>query len=197
MKDFYTAIKERRTIYEINKDINISEQKIREIVEEVVKYTPSAFNSQTARAVILFKESHENLWDITKDVLKGVVPSDQFASTEAKIESFKNGYGTVLFFEDMSIVESLQKQFPLYKDNFPIWSQQASGMNQYVLWVALELEGLGVSLQHYNPLIDDKVKEKWKIPGSWKLIAQMPFGNPVTKAGEKSFMPIEDRVKVL
>ena len=111
------------------------------------------------------------------------------------MDSFKAGYGTVLFFEDEAIVKSLQEQFALYADNFPIWSNQASGMHQLVVWTALEAEGLGASLQHYNPLIDDEVKKEWNIPENWKLIAQMPFGNPTASPGEKEFQPLEDRVK--
>ena len=60
-----------------------------------------------------------------------------------------------------------------------------------VVWAALEAEGLGASLQHYNPLIDDEVKKEWNIPGNWKLIAQMPFGNPTSPPGEKEFQPLE------
>jgi predicted oxidoreductase (fatty acid repression mutant protein) len=40
------------------------------------------------------------------------------------------------------------------------------------------------------------VKKEWRIPDAWKLIAQMPFGKPTAPAGEKSFMPLEDRVPV-
>ena len=58
------------------------------------------------------------------------------------------------------------------------------------------MEGLGASLQHYNPLIDEEVKKQWSIPPNWKLIAEMPFGNPTVAAGEKEFQPIEMRVKV-
>lgn len=109
---------------------------------------------------------------------------------------FRSGYGTILFFEDDAVIKSLQEQFELYKDNFPIWSQQSSGMLQFAIWTALELEGLGASLQHYNPLIDEAVKAEWNIPESWRLIAQMPFGNPTAEPGEKDFQPIEERVKV-
>ena len=75
------------------------------------------------------------------------------------MDSFKAGYGTVLFLEDEAVVKSLQEQFAAYAENFPIWSNQASGMHQLVVWAALEAEGLGASLQHYNPLIDDEVKK--------------------------------------
>lgn len=195
-KDFYTAVKERRTIYGISKETTVSDERIREVIEEAVKYTPSAFNSQSARVVILFGQSHDKLWDITKEALRKMVPEDKFAPTEEKINSFRSGHGTVLFFEDNSVIESLQQQFATYKDNFPIWSQQASGMHQYVVWTSLAIEGIGASLQHYNELIEDEVKKQWKIPNNWKLIAQMPFGKPTAPAGEKEFMPLEERVKV-
>lgn len=194
-KDFYTVIKERRSYYGISKDVQVSENRIKEIVEFAVKYTPSAFNSQTARLVVLTGEAHNKLWDITTNTLKNVMGDRDFSATQQKMESFKAGYGTVLFFEDESIVKSLQEQFVPYADNFPIWSNQASGMHQLVVWSALEAEGLGASLQHYNPLIDNEVKEEWNIPESWKLIAQMPFGQPTSLPGEKEFQPLENRVK--
>ncbi|SKC91922.1 nitroreductase family protein [Maledivibacter halophilus] len=195
-KGFYNAIKERRSIYGIDKEIGVSEEKIEEVIKEAVKYTPSAFNSQSGRVVVLFGKDHDKLWDITKESLRKIVPENKFASTEEKINSFRSGYGTVLFFEDMSIIEGLQEKFALYKDNFPIWSQQSSGMLQYIIWTSLELEGLGASLQHYNELIENEVKKQWNILDNWKLIAQMPFGNPTASAGDKDFMPLEERVKV-
>ncbi len=195
-KNFLTAIADRRTFYSISKESVISDLRIKEIIDHAVKHTPSAFNSQSARVVLLLGNHHDKLWDMIKDALRKLVPADKFGSTEEKIDSFKSGYGTVLYFEDMSVVEDLQKQFALYKDNFPIWSQQSSGMHQFVIWTALEEEGLGASLQHYNEVVEADVKKEWSIPDSWKLIAQMPFGNPSAAPDEKQFLPIEDRVKV-
>lgn len=196
-KNFFEAIKERRSIYAIGKDSPISDERIKEIVEEVVKHVPSAFNSQTTRTVILLGESHDKLWNITMEALRKVVPADNFASTEEKINSFKAGHGTVLFFEDFAIVEGLQKQFELYKDNFPVWATQTSGMMQFAVWTAFATEGLGASLQHYTEVIDNEVRKEFNIPNNWKMLAQMPFGNILAPAGEKTFTPIEDRVKVL
>ncbi|GAB6989998.1 nitroreductase family protein [Paenibacillus pini] len=196
---FIEGLKKRRSIYSISSDVIVPESKIEEIVGDAVKYTPSAFNSQTSRVVVLFGEHHHKLWEIiTKDTLRKVVNNDEaFKATEEKITSFLSGYGTILFFEDTDIVKQLQNQFALYKDNFPIWSDQTSGMLQLVIWTSLELEGLGASLQHYNPLIDDQVHSEFDIPATWKLIAQMPFGKPTAEAGEKEFQPIEERVKIL
>ena len=195
-KDFFTAVADRRSFYGISKEAVVSDDKIKEIIEHAVKHTPSAFNSQSTRIVLLLGKEHDKLWDITMEALRKIVPADNFSSTEDKINSFKNGYGTVLYFEDNSVIESLQKQFALYKDNFPIWSQQTSGMHQFVIWTALEIEGFGASLQHYNELIENDVKKEWSIPENWKLIGQMPFGKPPAKPDEKQFSPLEERIKV-
>lgn len=195
-KDFYAAVAERRTFYGISKASLVSDERIKEVIDHAVQHTPSAFNSQSARVVLLLDKQHDKLWDITKEALRKIVSADQFAATEDRIHGFQSGYGTVLFFEDQSTIESLQKQYALYQDNFPIWSQQSSGMHQFVIWTALEIEGFGVSLQHYNELIEAAVKQEWGIPGNWQLVAQMPFGKPTSAPGEKQFQPLADRVKV-
>lgn len=69
-------------------------------------------------------------------------------------------------------------------------------MLQFAVWVALEAEGLGANIQHYNPIIDAKVADEWKIPSSWKLAAQLVFGGRTGPAGDKEFKPVEDKFKV-
>ncbi|MCP1183787.1 nitroreductase family protein [Paenibacillus sp. 1781tsa1] len=197
MTTFFDALKNRRSYYGISKESTISDAKIQEIVEEAVKYTPTSFNSQTSRAVVLLGEQHDKLWNHTEEILREVVGNEEaFKSTAEKMAGFRSGYGTVLFFEDNNAIAQLQQNFAAYADNFPIWANQSNGMLQLVIWTALEQEGLGASLQHYNPLIDEKVKQEWNIPENWRLIAQMPFGKPTATPGEKEFQPIEERVKV-
>ncbi|WP_438494083.1 nitroreductase family protein [Paenibacillus sp. IHBB 3054] len=196
-KNFLEAVKERRSIYALNKETPISDAQIKEIVEAAVLHSPTSFNSQSSRAVVLLGDKHDKLWDITAETLRKIVPTEQFEGTAQKLASFKAGYGSVLFFEDQTVVKSLQENFALYADNFPVWSNQSSGILQFVVWTAFAEAGLGASLQHYNPLIDDEVKTSFDIPAEWKLIAQMPFGKIATAPGEKEFQPIEDRVKVL
>ncbi|OZI11790.1 nitroreductase [Bacillaceae bacterium SAS-127] len=196
MTNFYSAIETRRSIYAISKEQTVSDERIQEVVEFAVKHAPTAFNSQSGRAIVLLGQQHDELWDLTKDTLKEIVPADQFGPTEEKMGMFKAGYGTVLFFEDETVVKGLQESFPTYADNFPLWSMQSSGMLQYIVWTALEQEGFGATLQHYNPLIDEKVRTKWNVPENWKLMSQMPFGKPVAPAGDKEFQPMNERVKV-
>lgn len=195
-KDLFSAVKDRRSIYGISKEAVVPDERIIEIVNYAVKHAPSAFNSQSGRAVVLLGGHHDKLWDITMEALRKKVPEGKFAPTEAKINSFRSGYGSVLFFEDQETVKGLQERFPSYSENFALWSLQSSGMLQYIVWTSLEAEGFGASLQHYNPLIDDAVKKEWNIPESWRLMSQMVFGKPTAPAGEKEFKPLEERVKV-
>ncbi|MCV5410491.1 nitroreductase, partial [Escherichia coli] len=75
--------------------------------------------------------------------------------------SFRAGFGTVLFFEDTDVIKDLQQKFALYADNFPIWSEHATGIAQFAVWTTLAQEKVGASLQHYNPLIDEAVRKEW------------------------------------
>ena len=194
---FYDLQKQRRSIYSIGKNVNVSTEKLQELIKKTIAEAPSAFNSQSSRAVILFGDAHEQVWNITLETLRKIVPAEAFAATEGKINgAFKAGFGTVLFFEDQSVIEDLQQQFPLYADNFPVWSEHSTGIAQYAVWVALAEIGIGASLQHYNPIIDAEVAQTWGIPSTWKLRAQMPFGSIEAEAGPKDYMNEDDRFKV-
>jgi predicted oxidoreductase (fatty acid repression mutant protein) len=194
-RDLKEAIEHRRSYYSIDKKVTITDNEIREIVEFAILHTPSAFNSQSTRIVLLLNENHEKLWSITKEILRKMVNPEIFIATETKIDTrFAAGYGTILFYEDQKVIEKLQKSFPAYSDNFPVWSQHTSGMHQFAVWTMLEDAGLGVSLQHYNPLIDNEVAKTWDINPEWKLIAQMPFGNPTGEPDEKEFLPLDQRI---
>ena len=69
-------------------------------------------------------------------------------------------------------------------------------MHQLSVWTALEQEGFGANLQHYNPLIDAKIAAEWKIPGDWELSAQLVFGNWLSEPNQKTYTPVQDRFKV-
>ncbi|AEV28207.1 nitroreductase-like oxidoreductase [Sphaerochaeta pleomorpha str. Grapes] len=191
------SFKKRRSIYHLGKNLPVSKEVVTNTIKEAVKFAPSAFNSQSARVIILYGDESKKLWAIVMQVLKAMVPSDKFSETEQKINSFDAGAGTALFFEDMSVIKGLQDQMPSYAANFALWSHHGTGITQYAVWTALANIGIGASLQHYGNLIEEQVKTTWNLPSSWSLIAQMPFGSIETPAGEKEFSPIEERVKVI
>ena len=196
-KSFEEALKHRRSYYAISDKSPVSDMEIEKIIDLAVTHVPSAFNSQSTRVVLLLGENHKKLWNIVKETLRKIVPPEVFNGTKEKIDnSFACGYGTVLFFEDQTVVKGLQEAFPAYQDKFPGWSLQTSAMHQFVIWTMLEEVGFSASLQHYNPLIDEEVRHAWHLPESWELIAEMPFGVPVAEPGNKEFGDLASRVKV-
>lgn len=92
---FLEAIKARRTYYALNKEAPLSDKEIQDICKEVVLHVPSSFNSQSSRLVVLLNEEHDKFWDFTLEILKTMVPEDQFASTQTKIDGFKAAKGSV------------------------------------------------------------------------------------------------------
>ena len=188
---------QRRSIYALGNQLPVSNEEVVKLVEHAILHTPSSFNSQSTRIIVLFGNEHHKLWQLTEDTLRAIVDNDeQFTSTKQKIDSFKAGAGTVLFFEDHKAIKALQENAPLYADKFPIWAQHTNAMHQYVVWTALASVGVGASLQHYNPIIDDKVAEAWDVDKDWELIAQMVFGAIEQPAGDKAFEPLDKRLKV-
>lgn len=192
---FLGHIKQRRTIYAVGKNVALTPEQIESVIKEAVNHSPSAFNSQTSRIVTLFGESHLQFWNVVRETLRKIVPEAAFEGTNAKINSFAAGYGTVLFYEDQDVVKSLQEQFALYADNFPVWSEHSSAIAQFAVWTALSEQNIGASLQHYNPIVDAEIAEVFDIPANWKLRAQLVFGSIEAPAGEKTFMAEADRFK--
>ncbi|MBO7705591.1 MAG: nitroreductase family protein [Acinetobacter sp.] len=192
---FLDHIKQRRTIYAVGKNVPLTPEQIESVIKEAVNHSPSAFNSQTSRIVTLFGESHLQFWNIVRETLRKIVPEAAFEGTNTKINSFAAGYGTVLFYEDQDVVKSLQEQFALYADNFPVWSEHSSAIAQFAVWTALSEQNIGASLQHYNPIVDAEIAEIFDIPANWKLRAQLVFGSIEAPAGEKTFMAEADRFK--
>jgi len=181
-------LKKRRTQYALDKNLPLPQDDVDAMIRDAVRVSPSSFNSQSSRVVILFGAESDKLWSVVLETLRKIVPADKFAATEARINGFAAGAGTVLFFEDMGVVKGLQEQMPAYADNFPIWAEHASGMAQLAVWTVLTDADIGASLQHYNPIIDDEVIATWGLPLTWKLRAQMPFGGHAGEIGEKTFI---------
>ena len=188
--------RKRRSQYALGRNLPIDRDATTDLIQQAVREAPSAFNSQSTRAVILHGEQSLRFWALAADALRAIVPAEAFAATEKKLDGFAAGAGTVLFFVDTEVTAGLQQQFPLYADNFPVWAEQAGGMAQFAVWTALAEAGVGASLQHYNPLVDEAVRREWGIPASWQLRAQMPFGSHEAAIGEKSYMEDEARFKV-
>lgn len=172
------ALEARRTYYKINKMLPINIDEIVEMAERATALVPDAFNMKSSRLVIVTGDKHDLLWETIYKVFDGKVDRE-------KIDGFKRGSGTILYFYDQKVVDSLTEQYPAYKDNFPVWANQASAMLQLSVWTALREKNIGASLQHFNPVIDDAVRELLDLPKEFVLVAQMPFGGIIQEPGDK------------
>lgn len=194
--DIVDAIQHRRSVYRLSDRTQVSDERVVEIVRTAIDHAPSPWNGQEQHAVVLLGDEHRKLWDIVEETLLERVAPERAEATVKKVARFRDGRGSVMFFDDRDVVASLQERFPTYHDTFDIWAEQCMGMVEYAVWTALEAEGLGANLQHYNPIIDERVRQAWGIPESWRLGAQLVFGHPEQWPGPRSHKPIDERVWV-
>ena len=188
------VMEKRRSIRTLERDSRIT----RETVEKAIglaRHAPSAYNAQTSRLVVLMNEEHGTFWDIAEKELRLVTPPDAFARTQKKLDGFRGGNGTVLFYEDAAETEKLKQDFPLYADKFDAWAQHNNAILEYAVWLAFAEREIASSLQHYNPLVDADAAKEWDIPESWVLVAQMPFGRAAEEPGLRTFKPLDEIVK--
>lgn len=86
-------------------------------MDDAVKYTPSPYNSQSGRAVLLLGEAHQHAWEVVKTRLLDWLPkenSEEMAKMHStRIAGFSAGYGTVLFFEDQETIDASNKKQPM------------------------------------------------------------------------------------
>ena len=184
------SLKARRTIYGLKKELPVGVDEIKRLVTETTELVPDAFNMRSQRVVLVLGAKQDALWDAIYDAFGGKVARE-------KIDGFKAGTGTVLYFIDTDIVKGLQEQFPRYAENFPTWAQQANGMLQICIWAGLRELGVGANIQHYNPVIDEAVKTLFGLPERYQLVAQMPFGGIAKEPDPKEGEDITKRVTIV
>lgn len=182
---YLNAIATRRTIYKLKPELpaGVTIDKVKDVVQAIIKDTPTAFNSQSNRAIILTGETHKQVWD---SVVKAL-PNEDAARRPASVRD--EAYGSIIFFTDEKIIEKLKGDFPAWAEAFPKFADHTSGAAQINSWTALETLGLGGHLQHYNPLV--KAALPAKIPAEWSVVAQLVFGAPVEGAAEKTYIANE------
>ena len=73
VETLHTIAETRRSIYMLNDQLPVSKDEVVKLVEHAVLHTPSSFNSQSSRLVVLFGEDHQKLWQITEDLLRAMV----------------------------------------------------------------------------------------------------------------------------
>lgn len=59
---FLDLIHKRRTIYALGKNVEQSPDDLTDLIQQTIRQSPSSFNSQSSRAVMLFNAEHEKFW---------------------------------------------------------------------------------------------------------------------------------------
>ncbi|MGD9559104.1 MAG: nitroreductase family protein [Oscillospiraceae bacterium] len=195
MSDFLALAEKRRSVYSLSQEASISDAQLTELLRALIAAMPTAYNMQSTRLVLLTQNAHQKLWSIVLETLRQRIAAEKFASTEKKIAGFAAAHGSLLFFDDSAVTQQFMKDNPRYAENFEPWALQQNGMLQFAAWSLLAEQGMGASLQHYNPIIDDEVKSTFCLPASWTLLAQMPFGAATAAPDPKDIAPVDTRFR--
>ncbi|MBR5599184.1 MAG: nitroreductase family protein [Alphaproteobacteria bacterium] len=190
------AFEKRHSIYNINNELNLTDLEIEGLINKALDIYPSAFNSQDARLILLMGEHHKYFWELVKKELFRVSKDNKKTKIEEKIAKFEAGYGTILFFIAPEIASTLEKSYPEYAPQFPIWAREGNAMLQFLIWSIFAENGIGASLQHFNPLIDEIIKQQFKINPKWEFVAQMPFGGIVDMPHNHTIKYTDERLTV-
>ncbi|KAI1157463.1 nitroreductase [Nemania serpens] len=190
------AIETRRSLHKLSDDVKVADSRIEEIVRHALLHSPSPFNTQSGRTVLLARDEHKKFWDVAFEVAKASVAPPIFAAAyEPRIKMFRAAYGTILFYDDPAAMHEIEQKLPMLKNHLPQWMDHANGMLQYAVWTMLAAEGLGCNLQHYNPMVDARAVQEWNIPATWLLKAQLVFGTPAgPPIQDKKFEAVEKRM---
>lgn len=198
VRQFIELLMSRRSIRDLGRRQILPDAETVDLIKTVVRETPTSFNMQSSRVVILLGDEHDRYWsEVARPALrKAVVDDDKFETGAKRMEMFRKAYGTALFFEDQKTVRAMQEKVASYADRFSQWSFHSTGMAQINTWTALELAGFGANLQHYNNLTQEFVVEAFDLPTDWLLHAELVFGSPESPAGDKTYIDDADRFVV-
>ncbi|KAJ5715303.1 uncharacterized protein N7483_012484 [Penicillium malachiteum] len=195
---YLEAVKHRRTVYGVTDNILVNDDRIIEIVNEVIQTMPSSWNVQSTRILVTLGKEHKRFWDAVTTAAKPFILKNQgeedWKRNEDRFNSFQAAYGTISVFEDHAAIKKLHEKF----SKFPItvfegFAERSNAMHQITLWTAIELEGLGASLQHshFVPGVEDGIRSAFQLPSSWSVRAEIVFGG---LSGERPTVPEKEPV---
>ncbi|KAM3505604.1 hypothetical protein MY11210_007892 [Beauveria gryllotalpidicola] len=180
--DWLAAAKYRRSVYGLKNTSKVPDRRVKEIVQEVLAFAPSSYNTQPVRVTLVTGAKHTQFWDIIINIAEPILKSagaEVWDKMSGILQSHKASYGSVVFWEDTNITEEAKKTHASYAHLFDSFGEHASGMNQILVWTALELEGVGANLQHLNgiPPVEEALKKFLNVPASYKLRAHLNYGD--------------------
>lgn len=118
---FLANIASRRSIYGLAKTPAIlSDKEIHDLVQNTVKHSPSSFNSQSSRVVILLGAEHDAFWKdlVPKSLRASDREKDSIERNVGRANNSADALGTVLFFETQKTIDELKAKSPAVSSSF-------------------------------------------------------------------------------
>ncbi|KKO98469.1 nitroreductase [Trichoderma harzianum] len=201
---FLAAAKHRRTVYGLKSTSAVSDERVKQIVGEVLSFAPSSYNTQPGRITIVTGEKHKGLWDaIIKEaepILKGA-GEEVWKTMSGIFAAHKGAYGSVVFWDSGDAIKEAGAKHQSGAHMFPQFADHSTGMAQILVWTALELEGLGANLQHMQaiPPVEAVIKSYLGVPADYTLKAHLNYGDlaqPHPEAVPEK-LPLSETLKVV
>ena len=147
----------------------------RERLLEAIRLTPAAYNLPPWR-VVLVHERREELWAEIEAGFRERLDGERLARYLDRLEGFRQGVAVALIFVDGRVERALREK-GVGPETAQSFVQQALGMVQLSLWLALSADGLVASLQHWDDLIGARAARFAGLDGgAFGLVATMPIG---------------------
>jgi predicted oxidoreductase (fatty acid repression mutant protein) len=147
-------------------------------IAEAARLTPAAY-SRPSWHVVVVHERREAFWATVEAAFRDRLEGDRLLRFLDRLTGFRCGVGAILVYEDRAVVSEMREAYRIDHDQARAFSEQALGMVQLALWLAIVAEGLAASLQHWDSLIEDRVAALLGMPTArFRLVATMPLGYP-------------------
>lgn len=145
---------------------------------EAIRLTPAAYNLPPWRVVLVHERGGE-LWDEIAAAFGETLEGERRERYLDRVTGFRDGVAVALIFADRAVERALIEEKGATPEVAQGFVQQALGMVQLSLWLAITAEGLATSLQHWEHLIGSRVARFTGLSqDDFALIVTMPIGYP-------------------
>lgn len=97
---FLDAGKYRRSVYPLKNTSAVSDERVAEIIEKALSFSPSSYNTQPVRVTLVVGEKHKELWELVsttaEPLLKGAGEA-VWETMSGQFKMFGAAYGSVRF----------------------------------------------------------------------------------------------------
>lgn len=163
---------------------DLSADDVTKLIQQVVAITPTCYNCQGSRVIILYGEEHTRFWQRLMKLKVDTAEERRFLE-----ESVVPAAGTVVLLEDDLSVKVMQKMYPSFAMAFPYFAEHSSGMVELSLTVGLAQKEIGTIIRHYRTDPAEVLEADSDVPETWKMKAQIAFGLKTAPSMRREELP--------